>query len=394
MSWAAGLALTVLQAQPETEAGSALVVDGAAGPALAFVRSLGRAGWRVLAPAGSRSAASRYAAGAVDLPDVCEGPRQFADAVAREVARHQIEIVVPSTDAALLALRELEGRLGEARILGGASCWTDKRWALEAAARAGFPVPRWLAPAGEQEALEGLRELGPPCVVKPRRSYAPVGGRLVQRRHGFAWDAVSLAKQLRRLAEPDGELPLLQEYVPGRAMSVGAVLVDGRVVASAARETFSFAPVAGGNSVWKHTVPLDDVGVREALALLVAEGYAGLGEVEYQIDASGTPRFMEVSPRPFGWLPLVVRAGVDLPLIAAQGLTGRATAPPGRYRAGVEMRWPAGEIVRLRAALARYADLPPGVTRRAVIAKAWPPWRPGMSYDGLDVHDLRPWFPR
>jgi predicted ATP-grasp superfamily ATP-dependent carboligase len=172
------------------------------------------------------------------------------------------------------------------------------------------------------------------------------------------------------------------------------VLVDGAVVACAARETFSFAPVAGGNSVWKRTVPLDDVGVQDALSLLVAERYEGLGEVEYQVDASGSLRFMEVGARAFAWLPLAVRAGVDLPLIAAIAATGRPAAAPGRYRAGVEMRWLAGEVVRLRAALARHADLPPGVTRRAVLAKAWPPWRPGMSYDGLEADDLRPFVQR
>jgi hypothetical protein len=377
-----------------SEAGSALVVDGAAGPALAVVRSLGRAGWRVLAPAGTRSARSRYVAGAVDVPDVEEAPGRFAEVVARNLARHRIELVVPSTDASLLALHSLGDGLGEARVLGGPAVWTDKSWALEAAARAGFPVPRWLAPAGEAEALKGLRELGAPCVVKPRRSYAPEDGTLVQRRHGFARDAASLERQLRRLTEPDGELPLLQEYVPGRAMSVGAVLAEGRVLASAARETFSFAPVAGGNSVWKRSVALDEVGVREALALLVAEHYEGLAEVEYQLDAAGTPRFMEVSARAFGWLPLAVRAGVDLPLMAANAATGRPAAASSRHRVGVEMRWPGGELVRLREALARDVELPPGVTRRAVLAKAWPPWRPGMSYDGWDLEDLAPWLPR
>ena len=41
---------------------TALVLDGGHGPALATVRSLGRAGWRVLTTAGTRSSASRYAA--------------------------------------------------------------------------------------------------------------------------------------------------------------------------------------------------------------------------------------------------------------------------------------------------------------------------------------------
>src|SRR5437588_287215 len=47
---------------------TALALDGRSGIALATVRSLGRAGWRVLSPAGTRSAASRFASATVPLP--------------------------------------------------------------------------------------------------------------------------------------------------------------------------------------------------------------------------------------------------------------------------------------------------------------------------------------
>ena len=56
------------------------------------------------------------------------------------------------------------------------------------------------------------------------------------------------------------------------------------------------------------------------------------------------------------------------------------------------MRWPAGEAHRFAAALRPGAGLPPGMTRRGVLARLWPPWRPGMRYDGLELGDPRPWL--
>ncbi len=188
-------------------------------------------------------------------------------------------------------------------------------------------------------------------------------------------------------------MPLLQSYVPGRSLSVGAVLAGGRVLARVARETMSFYPIPGGTSVWKRTVPPDDVGVGAALDLLRALDYEGLAEVEYQVDAAGVPRFMEVGVRVFGWLPLAILSGVDLPLIGARALIGESPGPTPEYAVGAEMRWPVGELKRLRDVLGRSARLPPGVSRADVIASSWPPWRPGMRYDGVDLRDWRPLLP-
>src|SRR5436190_6406123 len=80
---------------------TALVTDGDSGPALAVVRSLGRAGWRVLVPAGSRSARSRFAAAVVDLPDGAEHPDDFAAALGEALAAERVDVVAPFTDATL-----------------------------------------------------------------------------------------------------------------------------------------------------------------------------------------------------------------------------------------------------------------------------------------------------
>jgi predicted ATP-grasp superfamily ATP-dependent carboligase len=377
---------------------NALVLDGGSGAALAVVRSLGRAGWRVRVGAGTRSARSRYIAGAVSLPDCLADPSAFVDAIAAAVADEATSVVVPCSDASVQLLWENEDRLCGAAIMGGdrhsALLAIDKHRSLECADNLGFPTPEWRAPATIAEAESALCELGLPCVVKPRHSYTWNGGSLTQRRHAFVRSPGDLPSALAAGADHDGTLPILQAYVPGRAIAVSAVLSRGRVLGSVARETLSFHPVAGGTSVWKRTIPADEVGVPEALRLLRDIPYEGLAEVEYQVGEDGVPRLMEIGPRAHGWVALACAAGVDLPLLAAQALTGEPVSEQGPYRVGVEMRWPAGELDRIHDALRIRADLPPGVSRAQVLARSWPPWRPGMLYDNLDRSDLGPWLPQ
>ena len=375
---------------------TALVLDGGSGPALTVTRSLGRSGWRVVTPLGTRSAASRYAAAAAPIPDAAEAPADLVAAVDRVLGREQVDVVVPCTDASAELLWANDSILRGARVLGGDrrsfELCSDKARTLAAAEQAGFGVPKWVVPDSIDDARAALRTVGLPCVIKPRRSYVAEGTRLRHRRHGFVRTPSELAEALAAQTEPDGTLPVVQEYVPGRSLSVTAVVRDGEVLARVARETLSFEPIAGGTSVWKRTVPADDVGVERAVDLLLAIDFEGLAEVEYQVDAGGRERLMEIGARAHGWLALAVAAGVDVPLIAARALTGEDVGPQLSYRAGVDMRWPAGEIARLRRVLRR-EPLPPGVSRSAVLRRAWPPWRPGMRYDGFSLADPSPWLP-
>lgn len=242
---------------------TALVLDGGSGPALAVTRSLGRAGWRVLSPADTRSAWSRYSAATVPIPDAAEAPAAFVAAVDRALERESVDVVAPCTDASAELLWANAEILRGARVLGGDrrsfELCSDKARALAAAQETGFGVPEWIAPDSVEEARDALPRLGLPCVVKPRRSYVAHGTRLRHRRHGFVRSAADLEAALAGQSEPDGTLPLLQQYVPGRSLAVTAVLRDGRVLARVARETLSFEPIAGGTSVWKRTIPPGDV---------------------------------------------------------------------------------------------------------------------------------------
>ena len=104
---------------------TALILDGASGAALAVVRSLGRAGWRLRVGAGTRCARSRYAAAATVIPDCLADPTGFADAIAAILEAEPASVIVPCTDASVQILWENEHRLRGAAIMGG-----DRRSAL------------------------------------------------------------------------------------------------------------------------------------------------------------------------------------------------------------------------------------------------------------------------
>jgi biotin carboxylase len=371
-----------------------LVLDGNSGPALAVVRSLGRAGWRLIVEDGTKSALSRFASAAVTLPDPLASPDRYADELAALVDRLQPSVVAPATDATLELSWSTVG--GSSHILGGdeetARLSFDKPRTLQTAEQLGFLPPLWFAPATGAEALAAAEAVGWPCVVKPRRSYIRKGDTFVQRRHVVLDSGAKLDAALAQLEDADGALPIVQALVRGRALSVSAVVANGEVLAAAARETLSFYPVSGGTSVWKRTIPLSDDGVEAALQLLQQVGLEGLAEAEYQVGADRVPRLMEIGARPHGWLPLAIAAGVDLPLIAAATAIGLPAPAPVDYRVGLEMRWLAGEALRLRAAL-RGGALPPETSALDVLRTAWPPWKPGLRFDGIVRDDLGPALP-
>ena len=375
-----------------------LVLDGGSTAAVTFVRSLGRAGWRVLAQQGTRAARSRFVTATVPIPDATANPEGFAEAVAHVCQTQQVDVVVPCIDAEAEILWQAPETLGGAAIVGGGRLsverFLDKGETLAAADSVGFPTPEWRSPATLDELVAAADEIGYPCVLKSRTTYARVDSRLVQRRYLVVRDAADARSSAGLLAR-DGVLPIVQAFVPGRALAITAVRRGGKLLAGVAREALTFFPITGGGSCWRRTIAPDDTGVAEAFLLLEKLGYEGLAEVEYQVDSGGVPRLMEIGVRAHGWLSLAVAAGVDIPLIAACAALGQEP-PPGHvvsWKIGVEMRSPGSELARTRQALDFRRPMPAMYSRRGVLSTLWPPWRPGMRYDHVDLGDLGPWLP-
>jgi predicted ATP-grasp superfamily ATP-dependent carboligase len=313
----------------------ALVVDVGWVNGLAAIRSLGRAGVRVLALDHRPSALgfrSRYAQ-RVLTPDP-----QDEEAFVAFLAGLELEAPAPllaTHDEPLNAIARGADALG-GRFLYPFPPWEvlsriqSKRSQLEAAERAGIPVPRWATTSAAAD------ELGYPVLVKPSSTEG------FKRRFGRqAFRCETRAEVEEAFAEAAEYEPLVQELIPGgdeELYTLGSYLDrDGEPLGLFCGRKLRQTPPGVGTCRVGEAVWVDEV-VDQGLAFLRALGHVGLSQVEFKRDPrDGSFRLMEVNPRLWQWHGLASACGVDLPRIAYEDLTGERPEPVSMN--GKRRRW-------------------------------------------------------
>jgi predicted ATP-grasp superfamily ATP-dependent carboligase len=379
--------------------GTVVVTDGEQRAALAIVRSLGRQGYGCIVcstDGHSLAGASRYAAADHQVPDPLREPEGFVAAVAGITRAVGARLVLPVTEAAILALLPARGRLPPAHLplppLESFRWMTDKARVLVAASALGIAIP-------DQRRIETPAELAAadvafPVVVKPARSVAVHEGERIKVGVRYAADLA----ELRRVVEayPAGAYPLLlQQRIVGPGVGIFLLLWDGEIVARFAHRRIREKPPAGGISVYRESIPADPGLVDRSLALLRCSDWEGVAMVEYKVEATtGVPYLMEVNGRFWGSLQLAVDAGVDFPALLVSLALGERPAPVTSYRTGVRSRWWLGDLDHLLARLRYSPDtlaLPPGSPSRGrALLDFLTLWRPDDRSEILRWDDLRP----
>jgi predicted ATP-grasp superfamily ATP-dependent carboligase len=375
-----------------------LVLDGEQRAALAVVRSLGERGCTVhvgSSTARSLGGGSRFAASESMLPDPLAGSEPYAVAVRRLLEVSQSAVLIPTTEASMLAV--LERRELFAGVATPTSDLTqflrasDKALVLRLATELGIAVPRqWsIAPGGGPPL--GLSRDQFPIVVKPARSVIGEDGRRHKGNVTFADSPEALRGALLAETGP----VLLQERIEGPGLGVFVLRWRGEVLASFAHRRIREKPPSGGVSVCCESVELPPALLERSTALLEALDWNGVAMVEYKRDSrSGRDYLMEINPRFWGSLQLAIDAGVDFPWLLLQAALGRAVTPVHQWRVGLRSRWVLGELDHLIARLRRSRaelSLPedaPGVLRTA--ASILTPWRPGQRNDVMRLSDPVP----
>jgi predicted ATP-grasp superfamily ATP-dependent carboligase len=361
--------------------GTVLVTDTDRGSALAVIRSLGRAGFRVVAADGdprSLGFRSRYAAERVVLPPAGSDPRRFMEALLEAVRDHRVDLVIPVTDEVIQILarhrRRFEGlcrlAIAEPRALRSVS---DKARTVRLARRLGVPVPRTAVVRTTEEALQHAASVGFPLAIKAATSprYDARRGAFTRHPVCYAADTRELALRLRRFA--GCRKILLQEYCRGVGCGVEMLAWKGRPVAAFQHRRLAEIPVSGGASAWRESVALDPRLYAHSARLVAALGWTGLIMVEFKVGTEA--RFMEINGRVWGSLPLAVMAGMDFPArFAAMCLDGAppdSAAPDTNYRLGLRahnlelvLLW----IAQVLAGRRRYPFVPMPPRREALAA--------------------------
>ena len=338
---------------------TAVVVDVGWVNGLAAVRSLGRAGIRVLALDHRESALgfrSRYAE-----PVLTPDP-QDEEAFVDFLAGLDVEgaPVFATHDEPLNAIARAGERL-DGKLLYPFPRWAvlqriqTKRGQLEAAEEAGIPVPRTVYPSSAAEARAAAEELGFPVLVKPSSTE---GFKRRFKRQAFRCETAAEVEEAYAQAEPYA--PMVQELIPGgddELYTLGSYLrADGEPLGLFSGRKLRQTPPGVGTCRVGEAVWVDEV-VDQGLAFLRALGHVGLSQVEFKRDPrDGSYRLMEINPRLWQWHGLAAACGVDFPRIAYEDLVGEKP-DPARMN-GQHKRWAITLLAGERPALLRppYVD--------------------------------------
>lgn len=294
-----------------------LVTDGGHGGSrdcIAAVRALHTAGYGsvvTVSEGTSRASASRYSEQRVHVPHVNEPG--YVEAIEREFGRRSYLLVLPTSEASLLAL-------------GGPSLHlTDKSKLEAAAADAGIDVPRSHVFAGLGDVLARADDLRYPVVVKPTI-------------RTFSAARVNSPAQLSDLPVGGGEI-LVQEWIDDQLHAVSGVMWKGQLKAATFERWLRIWPVGCGlPSAAVTTSPDPEL---EAKLVRLLGDYRGIFCAQF----AGS-RLIDLNLRIHSSHSLAVKAGANLVAIYCDLVNGMSV-PRTRAKAGCFYRWLEGDVRHL-----------------------------------------------
>jgi len=179
---------------------------------------------------------------------VLTSPDSFIAGVERLLRGLNIDLLLPITEASLLALLPERERL---RVCipfaddGAVRAISDKAHLLQAAPPLGIAIPeqRVVRHAGEWDAL--LRGgFAFPVVLKPARSVAELNGRRIKLEVRHAATRAQLENELRVL-DPAAYPVLVQQRIVGPGVGIFLLLWNGELLATFAHKRIREKPPAG-----------------------------------------------------------------------------------------------------------------------------------------------------
>jgi predicted ATP-grasp superfamily ATP-dependent carboligase len=335
-----------------------MVTDAQALGSLAVIRSLGRAGYPVIALASSSSAIglhSKYVTKKLVAP--AYGEAGFADWLRRAIRAEGVRALVPS-EGCLHALRPA---FAEFQPLLPLPADPDRVYA----SLSKFDFFRHIQEGGHTDHVPPFALVGEGCADLTQAQIDALG-KPVFAKFDAAYGRTGAEENVVVRLEDERALPrllqryrrgVLQGYCPG--IGVGAFFLRwrGRVLAHFMHRRIHEVPHTGGassfRSAWLHAGILEDA--RRRLEALDWEGVAML---EYRWDpASDRFWLLELNARFWGSLHLALFAGVDFPRLLLDAFFDRPEACDS-FRPGVSSRWTFPREVEYVRSCMKDASLP------------------------------------
>lgn len=378
-----------------------LVTDAGLSSAVCIIRSLSRAGYRVIASdsvAKSPGMVSRHASATVVYPAPDVDPQAYVHALEAAVGEHGISVIFPISDNAILPLSAERDRfqpgcklaMAIAEALAAAA---DKNRTADDARTLGIPVPETVLVHTVSEALAAADGLGWPVVVKPQASNVFHGDQIDKLTVTYAGNPEELTQCMEHLAGRCAVM--LQRCCHGAGVGVELLMLNGKPLLAFQHERLREFPVHGGPGALRKSVALDPKLYAYASGLLGLWNWTGLAMVEFKVGEDG-PWLIEVNGRVWGSMPLPVYAGLDFPAhYIRMLLDGREpNAGDGAYREGLRARHVGNDLMWIVSVLAgvpgkrhAYLAAPPRTAALRAIAQLM---NPSIRNDIQTWSDPRP----
>ncbi len=334
-----------------------LALDGDENSCVATVRSLKRAGYRVVVGSTrklSKAGVSRDCDGTFVYTSPEKSSTTFGAEVAIEAAREPGTLIIAHTENTTVALsmnRDLLLSTGARMVMPSPECLSlavDKTQTTALAKSLGLVVPESHSMTTLEQAGEVAREIRYPAVLKASRSaeFKTDGSVARTDRPQYASNADEFVIAYRRLAQNCSAV-LTQELIHGHGAGYFALMNHGELRAEFAHlRVRDVHPTGSGSAVRISVRP--HPAVRDgALRILRALKYHGVAMVEFRINPENVPVFLEVNPRFWTSLALSIHAGVDFPALLAHMAEHGDVEPQFDFRLGVRCRWLVGDCGHL-----------------------------------------------
>lgn len=325
-----------------------LVTDVEERSALAVCRGLARSGYAITGVAAARPAPGHWSRACSHrrvLPDPRRDPSGFLSGLESLLRRGRHVALIPSVDVSTFVVSENRERLLPLTAIGlppaaVVRASLDKVRLLEVAEAVGLAPPRSIVCVDESGAQAAVQRLGLPAVVKSSASFLPTGDSFRQQPVVLVEEPQALADALASVGRPF----IVQRFdETQRVVSCGGLVTQSGLVATVVVRWSRRWPARTGSAAFCTTIEPPHGLLGRVERLLQHLGFRGIFELELLEQADGHYSAIDLNPRPFGWLTLALRAGVNLPALYCDSIRGRSirrvTARPG-----VHYRWEDGDL--------------------------------------------------
>lgn len=287
-----------------------ILITGAGGPAaISFFNSIPRNDYEFFMGDIDPFAAGLYLVQSENRTLLKKGDDEnFLEHLLDVCSKFEIDVLVPTVDCELLKIAEAKNefdRIG-VKILSESAetlkLCLDKNTLMEK-----FKGKVFAPISDVLDANFNIQDCSFPLFIKPRNGS---GSRGILK--------IETSQELN--AQPKNSSLLIQEFLPGKEYSVDVIAnYDGEILAAVPRERMK---VDSGIAVTSRTLRNERL---EIYAKVVAKmiGIKFVANIQFKLDKNGEPKLLEVNPRFPGTMPLTVKAGVNMPLIALESLLNK-----------------------------------------------------------------------